>query len=703
MNYQRFIVLACTMYALIAIPHLGQAADTQQNDKPKTDQVQKLADIEVKEKTGASGLAASPTETVIDLGAYKTVGPQTSVIDVLKTSAAVDFRGDNSLDPGVDSVFLRGFDASRFVTAIDGLSVLKTGGRKSTNIVDYSLLPTFLIKEVEILPGPHSARYDSKSIGGVVNMVTTKPTRHESLKPDLTTTAGYASYNTVNSTTTVQGGVQNFIYDLAYRYYQTDGYLRNSETRLDTYYGRFSYLLPNDGFVSFSATTTDTDRQAPVNNPGKNGDFDGDYPTTSGGLFDPYAKPTWNGDSYGYRLNVEQPTPIGKIDLDASTGKENRKRAYYATAKDKSLTVMDTDWWQEGVKVQDEYSWTKNHATTVGYDLAKLYDDGVNDEQTERIKKQGAYLEHKWTIVPALTANLGVRYEDVGILVTNQGQIKGRPDLVERDFDEFMPKSFVTWKMDDLAAWLRDTSLSTGVSKIWRAPDYHGDYNPQGKPSGVYLEPEHGMGYDLILNRRLVKDISVKFDYSFYDIEDYMTGNSTYAKNATVKAGIMQYSDNSINLEEVYRHGIDIDLGGHIFDQLSFNLSYSWQKFENQGDEPAGETELDQRAEHRISAGLRYDVLANTALLLDYAYQGDETIQISEQVSKDVWDFREVKNDAYHTVDFSVQQKLPFVKGFMKDALVTVYVKNIFDEEYFDTSGFPASDRTFGTTLTLSF
>jgi adenosine/AMP kinase len=31
------------------------------------------------------------------------------------------------------------------VTAIDGFTVQKTGGRKSSNIVDYALLPTFLI------------------------------------------------------------------------------------------------------------------------------------------------------------------------------------------------------------------------------------------------------------------------------------------------------------------------------------------------------------------------------------------------------------------------------------------------------------------------------------------------------------------------------------------------------------------------------
>ncbi|MFN2354824.1 MAG: hypothetical protein ABR512_09915 [Desulfopila sp.] len=72
-------------------------------------------------------------------------------------------------------------------------------------------------------------------------------------------------------------------------------------------------------------------------------------------------------------------------------------------------------------------------------------------------------------------------------------------------------------------------------------------------------------------------------------------------------------------------------------------------------------------------------------------------------MAEEVWDFRKVENEAYHTVDFAVQQKFPAVKNFLKDVLVTIYVKNFFDEKYYDTEGFPASDQTFGTTLTLSF
>ena len=192
-------------------------------------------------------------------------------------------------------------------------------------------------------------------------------------------------------------------------------------------------------------------------------------------------------------------------------------------------------------------------------------------------------------------------------------------------------------------------------------------------------------------------------NYSFYDIKDYVASNGTYAENTSIAAGENIYSDYVINLEEVHRHGVELAVGGHLTDTLSFNLSYAWQKFYNRGDEPAFETELDQRAEHRVAAGLRYEIFSNTSLMLDYYYQGEETTQISEEVAPDVWEFREVANDAYHLFDFGVSYTFFKHKGVFRDATLQVYVKNLFDEEYYDASGYPATDRTFGTSFSIGF
>ncbi|MFH2093762.1 MAG: TonB-dependent receptor [Pseudomonadota bacterium] len=678
--------------------------------------IEHLDEMVVKGQAGAPGFKQNPSQTIIQVDKLTPIGPPNSVIDVVKTLAIIDFRGQSDLDPGVDSIYMRGYDASRFVMSIDGLTTQKTGGRKSSNIVDYALLPTFLIDSVEISPGPHSALYDAKSIGGVLNMKTKSPEFHETKKPDLILTSAFSSYDTFNTTAVIQGGVDSFTYDLAYRNYMTNGYLRNNETQINTGYGRLGLILSEDGYVTVSLSSSDIDRDAPVNNPGTAQaggiDYDFSYPVASTSTWDPWQNPTWDSISQSYQLNYAQSFAIGRLQVSAGYGTETRDRAYldWINSADHSqgtyLSSMETDWWQQGGKVSDEIKWGKNQTTTIGCDLAQLYDEGVDETKTERVRKQGAFIQHQWQILPSVDLKLGMRYENTNIWVSNWSN--GNPwntaydKYVEREWDQWIPKSFATWRLDDLAPWLQNTSLSAGVSRIWHAPDYHGDYNPQGRPAGIFLEPEHGMGYDLILDRGLWRDIHLKVDYAFYQIKDYIATNSTYANYSGAGAGALRFSDYKINLDEVYRHGVDIEVGGHLTDELSFYLTLAWQKFENQGNESAGETELDQRAERRASAGLRYAFGENTTLMVDYIYQSPETTEISDEIAPDVWNFTTVENDAYHVFDFGVQHVFFKQAGWLKNGTLSVYVKNILDEKYYDASGYPATDRTFGASFSIS-
>jgi hypothetical protein len=102
------IVLLLAAVVLISRPPLGMAADIagEQAAQAPESEIQHLQDVTVKEKAGAPGLEQSPTQTVIDVEQFTTIGPPTSVLDVLKTQAAIDFRGNTDLDPGVDICFM---------------------------------------------------------------------------------------------------------------------------------------------------------------------------------------------------------------------------------------------------------------------------------------------------------------------------------------------------------------------------------------------------------------------------------------------------------------------------------------------------------------------------------------------------------------------------------------------------------------------
>ena len=65
----------------------------------------------------------------------------------------------------------------------------------------------------------------------------------------------------------------------------------------------------------------------------------------------------------------------------------------------------------------------------------------------------------------------------------------------------------------------------------------------------------------------------------------------------------------------------------------------------------------------------------------------------------DICDIRRVEIDAYHTVDIGIDQRLFKQLGFVEDAVLSLYVRNLFDEKYYDASGFPATDRFVGASL----
>lgn len=675
--------------------------------------VKEMETMVVRGKKKKTPIVSEPGKTTINTQDYHGADIPQNVSDFVKDLPIMDYRGGSELVPDSDTYYLRGFDSNRFVNAMDGVTIRKTGGRRGSNIVDYALLPPFLIESVEVMPGPHSALYPGKSIGGTVNFISKTPRRHEEAKPDLSFLTSYGDYGTQNHSLSASGGAGNAIYDLGYQKYATDGYLRNHEADIDTVFGRLGYLLPNNGYVTFQASYTDADRQRPVvNDPDDpESDYDPDYPVRekqSGRDLYEDQEPTWDKTATYYRLNSKIPTPLGTWSAGAYYGEETRDHFDLDTGS------WETHWKQQGAKVSNEFSVAEGHITILGAELAQNYDASDNESHEKRIETISGFAQHDWQITQRLNMTAGVRYEDVAINVDNSSNggtwITGEDQWIERDWSDWSPKSFLNYELDDHADWLRDTSVSAGVSRIWRAPDYHGDYNPQGRPAGAWLEPEHGVGYDAVLSRRLIKDIQMQLNFFHYRIKDHIAWNRDFAEYGNQK-GVPdsvdgtgnEYKDYVINLDKVIRQGVDMQIDGSLTEDLEFMLGYAYQNFDNQGDEPAGEEEVSNRPEHRANAGLTWHAREGTRLILDYEYQDDQVAVEAVEVAEDEYEFRETDVDAFHVFDLGVEQRLFDQWRGIKSGMLKVYVKNLFDRDYVNSSGEPALDRTMGAAVSFNY
>ena len=707
------ILLAIVILA-IPLPGLAEEADEEEAEK----KVHKVGEIQVTAPRESEGIVVAPSTTTINVEEYKMPGTPQNIVDILKDRAIIDFRGTSDLVPGNDNIYMRGFHTKRFVTAIDGLTIEKSGGNGNWD-VDYAALPLGQIEKIEIMPGPHSALYPGQSIGGVINLITKTPEKYPTLKPDFKMATSYRSYNTQNHNVNMDGGVGSFIYGFGFQNYHTDGYLRHNETDIDTFSGRLGYILPSDGYISLSASHTDQNRENPVKNDPAGSDYDPDYPVVTTGSREPWQKPTGDKEAYSYRLNWKQPTPIGLWSIGGYYDEQSFERAYwqYKDKQDKAKGIERSlafrDWDQWGGKIQDEIKFSENHISTVGFDMVQMYYEKMKENRSKWVDRKAGYIQHKWTIIPRLNLSAGLRYEDVTIWVDNWSLTSGyriksiEKKQIKRSWNQVVPKSFLTYELDDLSDMLRETSLSLGVSKIWHAPQSVTDFQQYGYPSGAYLEPEHGVAYDVVFMRRLWRDINLKVNYAFYEIKDYIAHNRTYAdyipsKSNPVPPGL-EYSDAKINLEKVHRHGVEVELNGHILDNLSFYASYAYQELKSKGPEPVGKTELDDRAKHRVNAGLRYNLFENTLLMLDYKYQSKQVAYSSEEVAEDEWVFYSVPMDSYDLFDFAIEQTLFKEYGFIKDGVLKFYVNNLLDEEYENSRGYPMTDRTFGAALSFGF
>jgi len=179
--YRMITVLLAIVILAVPSPCLAQDADEEEAEK----KVHKVGEIQVTAPRESEGIVVAPSTTTINVEEYKIPGIPQNITDILKDQAIIDFRGTSDLVPSNDTIYMRGFTGKRFITAIDGLTVEKSGNGYGNYAVDYATLSLGPIEKIEIMPGPHSALYPGQSVGGIINLITKPPEKYPTLKPDV--------------------------------------------------------------------------------------------------------------------------------------------------------------------------------------------------------------------------------------------------------------------------------------------------------------------------------------------------------------------------------------------------------------------------------------------------------------------------------------------------------------------------------------
>jgi iron complex outermembrane receptor protein len=118
--------------------------------------------------------ASEPMGT--EVGAKKIEkGKNINIPDVLKNEPDIDIKRRTLIGDTADSLAIRGFSGNRIMLNIDGRPV-NASGVVGGYYIDWGTIPLDNIEKIEIIRGGSSVRYGNNALGGVVNVITKKPT-----------------------------------------------------------------------------------------------------------------------------------------------------------------------------------------------------------------------------------------------------------------------------------------------------------------------------------------------------------------------------------------------------------------------------------------------------------------------------------------------------------------------------------------------
>ncbi|MDY6856170.1 MAG: TonB-dependent receptor plug domain-containing protein [Thermodesulfobacteriota bacterium] len=419
MRYLKLLVIGLSViYLFCCHEAFAQTEDEECPDcPPKERERVKLDDVFVHAFHGGA-VTITPTKTIVDIEKFGKSGSVERVEDILMHLTGIDLmRGSTGADPQ-SVIMMRGFDDSRFTIAIDGRPITAPTAGADT-YVDWSSLTTGDIEKIEVIRGGASALYEN-SQGGVINIITRKGTKRETLVPKITLRSGYTRFETYLERIAVDGGTGDLTYFGNFGYKESEGYLRNNDWRGRDYSARLSYSFPFQGNVTLSYKASELDLGYPVVNDPNRADYDSDYPKVYEdadslrkyrNLSYPGGNSEKNKETNHLDLIFEQPIGDGTFTFQLFQTRGEEDSWSYEMNSDGDLVQKysggeDREEQQQGGRLQYHFDLWKDNSLTIGYDHRRM--EVASTKDIYRI--QAGYFEDIWAITHNLSLSLGLRY-----------------------------------------------------------------------------------------------------------------------------------------------------------------------------------------------------------------------------------------------------------------------------------------------------
>ncbi len=643
-----------------------------------------LGEIVVSGKKGASvrDMAIRDEITVED---FEAVNAE-SVADALAYVPGVQVTYGRKAFP---SISIHGFDQNRILTLIDGVPYYETkyGG------MDLSQVGLESVARIDVVKGAPSVLYGANALGGVVNIITKKPTE----TPYLSASAEYglAGVDDAYKASLSHGmKVGTFNYWLSYSHREWDSWdlsddfeprvgtisrkpggsedtviedgdeRLNSDYKTDNFWAKVG-LEPSDKtevYLNFHYITTEKGDPA-------NLDSIRVFPTFS--HFDRItAYDDWGVDlsadhAYTDRFNLQVKLFYhDHSDEYASYSDQTySEQIALSTYQDSILGGMmlgeyqaaDWDILRAAIHYKQD-THEQRDLETLPYAESQAYTGSAS------IENEARFIDDKLSLV------VGISYDWFDI-----SQAEDDPDtdgnIIEVDApdmtDEFNPMIGATYQIVD------SVQMFASVAKKTRFPTLSQVYS--GDEPNLDLESETAINYTAGVAWNSGSLFNVQVAPFFHDISDYITRD--------VPPSVNPYSQYK-NYDDVDMMGFEVNAQVSPIEDLLVKIGYMYNDASNKSDGRVTE-EVVNVPEQTFSFGVQYALpVIHTRLNLTMLYMGKSYYQLP---TPDDPDQETIENDDYTLFNARITQP------FLSDRLETfVAVENLFDEDYEPTSGYPA-------------
>lgn len=565
----------------------------------------------------------------------------TSVGEVISTTAGAMVTDSGALG-SLQSINLRGSTYQQVLVLLDG----KRLNSSSAGGYDLSELPVPLdaIDRIEIVRGPASALYGADAVGGVVNIITKKPTKPITTLSGAVGEHGYAADSIYNS-----GRNGNTYYSVSYGKEHSSGYRFINDAgdtinhnNSDQYNVGMKLGYDIDSASSVEATSNYTEKK--ISAPGSRGFSSLDAVQEN--------RETVSGLQYKQRLSQTLDFNVRAYQTEERLDFQDAD--LFEFTRDRSITA--------GTEAQVNWVMGSFSVLTLG---AEGRNDSMADSSagTHGARMSSSYAQDELNLGDSLIVILG-----------------GRNDVHSVFGSEWSPKASARYLISG-----NGTIIRASYGKSFRAPTLNDLYfsDAFGDVGNPNLQPEHAEEYEGGIEQPFDTGNSIKFTAFKRRIRDLILWEP-------VSPGSFAYTPTNIGRARI--SGTETELHFTASQYLSGNLNYTLMFPVDDSTNARLFSDVTHIPAEQLAGTVFVPLDAQTTLSVD----GKSVKNFVEPGQPNMDHFRR-----YYTVDGKITDSVVS----RKDLKVQVFIgmKNIFNRNYETVLGYPMPPRQFYGGMTATF